>query len=201
MSGYYAWQSSFYDATRWSFLWERNRIIDDLKLGAGETVLELGCGTGRNFSRIVSRIGAAGRLIAVDCSAPMLRRCRKRIAERGWNNVELIDDEYGAAPIRAGAVDAVLLSYSLSMMRGWREALECARRELRLGGRIGVVDFCLTRRNPAVLAFSRWLACNHVTLDNPYREHLADRFCLQACATRNGLGGLWSLYRFVGVRG
>src|SRR5262245_5775143 len=49
MSRYYAWHSRIYDATRWAFLFGRDAILDDLGLEAGQTVVEIGCGTGRNF--------------------------------------------------------------------------------------------------------------------------------------------------------
>jgi S-adenosylmethionine-diacylgycerolhomoserine-N-methlytransferase len=48
MSGYYAWQSRIYDATRWAFLFGRDALLDDLQLKPGNTVVEVGCGTGRN---------------------------------------------------------------------------------------------------------------------------------------------------------
>jgi ubiquinone/menaquinone biosynthesis C-methylase UbiE len=201
MSEYYARHAWLYDATRWAFLLNRDIILTDLRLCPGEKVIEIGCGTGRNFSGILRQIGSEGELIAVDCSPPMLIRCRRRIRREGWPNVHLVDKEYGSRPVSEGQADAVLMSYSLSMIPFWREVVECVRRELKPGGRLGVVDFCLARRSAATLGFSRWMAFNHVTLDNPYREHLSAVFNPVQCVTQNVLGGLWAFYRFVGRRG
>lgn len=201
MSGYYAWHSRIYDATRWAFLFDRDAILEDLQLAPGATVVEVGSGTGHNLEGILKHVGTTGEIIAVDCSEPMIEQCSNRIRARGWRNVRLLDQEYGREPITGGTADAVLLSYSLSMIPAWEETLECALRELRPGGRIGVVDFCLEGRNAATLGFAQWMARNHVTLDRPYRERLGSLFQPVHCVTRRALGGLWSFYRFVGERG
>jgi len=200
MSGYYSWQSSIYGATRWSFLFDRGAIIDDMQLASGATVIEVGCGTGHNLEGILKRIGPTGEIIAVDCSTPMIERCSTRIRAKGWKNVRLLDQEYGRTPVTDGGVDAVLLSYSLSMIPDWEQTLECALGELKPGGRIGVVDFCLEERNLATLRFAYWMARNRVRLDRPYREKLGLLFRRLRCVTRRAPGSLWSFYRFVGER-
>jgi len=201
MSRYYAWHAPVYDATRWTFLFGRNAILEDLALRPGETVVEIGCGTGHNFQRVLDSIGERGELIGVDCSEPMIARCRRRIRKRAWRNVRLMDQQYGRAPVTGGSADAVLMSYALSMIPGWKSALECAAYELKPGGRIGVVDFCMNERTVRTAQFARWLEINHVQVDRPYREELAARFHPVRCVTTPAFGGLWSYYRFVGSRG
>lgn len=200
MSGYYAWHSRIYDATRWAFLFDREAILDDLHLQSGETVVEVGAGTGHNLEGIVERVGRKGKVIAVDCSGPMIEQCSRRIHHHGWGNVELVDAVYGDVPVTGGRADVVLLSYSLSMIPSWTKVLDCALSELKPGGRIGVVDFCLQRRNASTLAFAQWMAKNHVTIDRPYLDSLFDMFRPTRYALETALGGLWSFYRFVGER-
>ena len=67
----------------------RVKSVDLLNLKRGDTVVELGCGTGVNFSMIMERIGPEGRLIGVDISRGMLDRARQRAERAGWTNVEL----------------------------------------------------------------------------------------------------------------
>lgn len=200
MSSYYGWQSRIYDATRWTFLLDRAAILDDLDLRPGETVVEIGCGTGRNIAPVLRRIGDEGTFVGVDCSAPMLDRCRARIRRNEWGNVHIVDQEYGTEPVERGSADAVLLSYSLSMIPSWRSAIAAAYHELKPGGRIGVVDFCLDRETAATSGFARWMAVNHVTLARPYRETLRTMFYPAVAVTNSAFGGLWSYYRFVGRR-
>ena len=200
MSAYYTWHSRIYDCTRWSFLFDRAAILEDLQLKPGETVVEVGCGTGHNLESIVNRVGPRGKVLAVDCSDPMIKRCGQRIRDNNWTNVRLIDREYGSFPVSGGHADAVVMSYSLSMIPNWEEALECAFRDLRPGGRIGVVDFYLAERSATTMGFSEWMARNHVVLDRSYLESLSSIFRPTRRVTRKALGGLWSFYRFVGER-
>jgi S-adenosylmethionine-diacylgycerolhomoserine-N-methlytransferase len=201
MSRYYAWHSRIYDATRWAFLFDRDAILEDLKLAPGQTVVEIGSGTGRNIEGIVRRVGAEGEVLGVDCAAPMIAQCTRRIQKLGLKNVRLVDAEYGRIPLVPGRADAVLMSYSLSMIPAWEAVLECAHRELKPGGRIGVVDFCMEDRTAATRGFSRWMAANHVMLDRRYRETLSSVFRPLQCITRKTFGGLWYYYRFIGQRG
>jgi S-adenosylmethionine-diacylgycerolhomoserine-N-methlytransferase len=200
MSGYYAWQSRIYDATRWAFLFGRDALLNDLQLKPGNTVVEVGCGTGRNLEGVLKRIGASGEVFAVDCAKPMLDRCAERIRKNGWSNVRLIDREYGSAPVTEGMADVVLMSYSLSMIPDWESVIDCAFRELKVMGRIGVVDFRLGNGATAVAGFEQWMTRNHVSINRPYIEKLSSAFRPLRRVTRKAFGGLWSYFEFVGER-
>ena len=68
----------------------RSYTIDLLGDLDGATVLDLGCGTGRNFSLLVERVGERGNIIGVDYSEGMLEQARRRIQAKGWRNIELV---------------------------------------------------------------------------------------------------------------
>lgn len=198
MTNYYRIQSGIYDASRWTFLYGRNRLIECLRIQPGERVMEIGCGTGKNFEMIQQCLQGTGELTGVDCSAPMLRKASQRVRTNGWKNVLLIDHEYGAESITRGGVDVLLMSYSLSMIPHWKTALACAQLELRPGGRIGIVDFCKPAESSKL--FSDWLAVNHVRTDQPYEQRLMETFQKKTHLRYNAWAGLWSFYMFVGER-
>lgn len=54
-----------------------------LKLQPGDTVLELACGTGINFSLFQQYIGPTGQIIGVDLTDAMLDQAQKRVARQG----------------------------------------------------------------------------------------------------------------------
>lgn len=56
----------------------RGRAIDLLDLHPGETVVDLGCGTGVNLSALADAVGGTGRVIGVDLSSKMLAQARRR---------------------------------------------------------------------------------------------------------------------------
>lgn len=75
------WNAAVYDSLplphdRWG-----SGVIDRLALAGDETVVDLGCGTGRDTERLLDRL-PHGRVVAVDGSAQMLERLSGRIADR-----------------------------------------------------------------------------------------------------------------------
>lgn len=92
----------------------RRRAVALLQLRPGATVVEIGCGTGLNFRLVLERIGPTGQLIGVDFSAEMLERARRRIAAKGWNNVQLVQVRATDYDFPAG-VDAVISTFALSL--------------------------------------------------------------------------------------
>jgi len=76
----------------------RKMTVNALELSKGDTVVELGCGTGLNFPLVLDIIGPEGKLIGVDITDKMLDQARKRAVENGWNNVELVQSDFAEYP-------------------------------------------------------------------------------------------------------
>jgi DNA-binding transcriptional ArsR family regulator len=99
------------------------------------TVGDLGCGTGQFAAALAPFVR---RVIAVDQSRAMLASARRRVS--GLDNVELRAGDLEALPIEDGELDAaalvLVLHYAVDPARTMAEA----RRALRPGGRLLVVD-------------------------------------------------------------
>ena len=131
----------------------RERGIALLGLRPGDTVLDLGCGTGLNFALLVAAVGPTGAVIGLDRSAAMLQVAQSRVEENGWASVRLIeadattfDPALVAAELPAAAhghVDAVFASYALSVIGTWPPAWQRMRALLKPDGRAGIVDMQL----------------------------------------------------------
>jgi SAM-dependent methyltransferase len=77
------------------FVERRVAVVNDLLLArsgvaAGESVLEIGCGTGAATVPFAEAVGPRGRVVGVDISEPMLAGARKRVAESGLANITLL---------------------------------------------------------------------------------------------------------------
>lgn len=125
----------------------RRRAVVALGLKAGDTVLEMGAGTGRNFRYLVETVGPSGKVIGVDASPGMLAEARKLIDREGWSNVELLQQDATQLEV-AQDVDGVLFSLSYSAMPEPRPALKRAWERLRPGSRVVVLDMGLTQGRP-----------------------------------------------------
>ena len=70
-----------------------HRAIDELHLAPGETVVDLGTGTGWNLPHLSNAVGPTGHVIGVDVSPGMLDRARRRINRHHIDNVELVEHD------------------------------------------------------------------------------------------------------------
>lgn len=172
MKDQYRFQSYIYDTTRIFFLFERKRAIDEMSLKPGNVAAEIGCGTGYNINTISGCIGPDGKAYGVDCSESMLRIARKKIKRRNLSNVTLINsyaDKF-KMPVKA---DSILFSYSLSMIKNWKEALENAASNLKSGGKIVIIDFHKWDRFDSLYKiWVKWLGINNVNISRGPIEFL-----------------------------
>jgi demethylmenaquinone methyltransferase/2-methoxy-6-polyprenyl-1,4-benzoquinol methylase len=122
----------------------RRKAVAALGLKAGDTVLEIGAGTGRNFPYLVEAVGPTGTVIGVDASPGMLAEARKLIERRGWSNVQLLHQDATQLEIDCD-VDGVLFSLSYSALPEPRPALARAWERLRPCARVVVMDMGLTQ--------------------------------------------------------
>jgi len=164
MDSIYRRQRHIYDATRKYYLFGRDTLIDRMGCAPGQSVLEVGCGTGRNLARIGSRWPWV-RLHGFDISAQMLETAEARL---GTDARLALGDATGfdpAALFGIGQFDHVMISFALSMIPDWRVATDRAARVLAPGGKLHIVDFGdlggLPRPLRALL--NGWLSRFHVT--------------------------------------
>src|SRR5215211_5885281 len=110
------------------------RVVDRLAPKPGETVIDVGCGTGLTFPLLEQAIGPTGRIIGIELSPEMLAKARERSRSRGWRNVELIESSAEEAEI-ASRADAALFVLTHDIMRS-PAALQNTLSAVRPGGRI-----------------------------------------------------------------
>ena len=121
--------------------------IPGLRLGPGDLVVDVGCGTGLNFPLLRRAVTDTGEVVGIDASERMLATARRRLGDEG-PNVELVAHDAKALGVLRGAgriferrrADAVLFTYSLSLMNPWRQAWTGALSLARPGARVVVVD-------------------------------------------------------------
>jgi len=178
LQDFYADQADRYDAFRERLLQGRRELIERLPVGPGARVAELGAGTGRNVEFFGERLARLRSIDLVDlCPALITQalRRRHRLAASGVSNISVVHAD--ATTYRpCGPRDCVYFSYALTMIPDWAGAIDNAIAMLRPGGVLGVVDFHLPGRVPALDAFwRRWFAHDGVWLSDRHLPYLRQR--------------------------
>jgi S-adenosylmethionine-diacylgycerolhomoserine-N-methlytransferase len=164
MNRMYRRQRHIYDGTRRYYLLGRDKMISALRPEAGASLLEIGCGTGRNLV-LAARLYPTARFFGIDVSTEMLTTAIAAISRadlRGQVRVAH-GDATAFDPKRLFGIpqfDHVMISYSLSMIPDWRGVLRNAAAHLKPGGHLHVVDFGGQERLPGIarILLRRWLA-------------------------------------------
>ena len=169
MNRMYRRQRHIYDGTRRYYLLGRDQLISRLRPDAGASVLEIGCGTGRNLV-LASRLYPHARFFGIDVSTEMLTSAIAAISRAALTSRVRVAHGDGTAfdPQALFGIpqfDHVMISYSLSMIPEWRGVLQAAASHLKPGGRLHVVDFGRQERLPGIARtlLLRWLAMFGVT--------------------------------------
>ncbi|EJJ25778.1 class I SAM-dependent methyltransferase [Rhizobium sp. CF142] len=175
MDGMYRYQRHFYDLTRKYYLLGRDSTIRNLDVPEGGTLLEVGCGTGRNMALAHKHFPTA-KLYGLDISQEMLISARKTFATKATIPDFRVADATAYTPREFGAVgfDRILISYALSMIPDWERAVDASIAALNPGGQLHIVDFGQQEGLPAWFRslLQAWLAKFHVTPRANLREVL-----------------------------
>jgi len=152
MDGVYGFHRHIYDFTRKFYLFGRDLLIRELAPPAGGTVLEVGCGTARNLIVAAKRWPDA-RYHGFDISEAMLETARKSVTRNGLDGkIALAQGDAGAFDTQAlfglEQVDRIFMSYTISMIPPWQDAIERAAASLAPGGSLHIVDFGQYERLP-----------------------------------------------------
>ncbi|PDT47087.1 class I SAM-dependent methyltransferase [Sinorhizobium fredii] len=184
MDRMYRYQRYIYDSTRKYYLFGRDTLIRELSVPSGGSVLEVGCGTGRNLA-MIGDLYPDARLFGLDISAEMLATAKAKLRRLGRTDANLrIADatNFTAASFGENGFDRIVISYALSMIPDWQKAIDAAIGALNPGGSLHIADFGQQEGWPG--GFRRflqtWLKRFHVTP----RESLFD--VMRAKADRDG---------------
>lgn len=190
---YYQFHSKIYDSTRWSFLFGRDALIEKVaRLASPKTVLEVGCGTGKNLLSLAAAFPNAS-LTGLDLSAEMIDVARKNLAAHS-SRVSFLTIPYTKL---GGNFDLIVLSYALTMINpGWDSVIETAATDLSPNGLVAVVDF----HNSALPAFKRWMGVNHVRMESHLLPKLTAVFTPKVSEVRNAYLGVWQYVTFIGSK-
>ncbi len=129
-----------------------SRALSLVEIKGREKVLEVACGTGKNFSEIL-KMNEEGLNVGVDISGKMLRMSKKRVKDAARESYEFLMADARSLPFTDEAFDVVINSYMLDLIpvKDFFPILREFNRVMRKGGRMVLVN--MTCGNPIFNAF------------------------------------------------
>jgi SAM-dependent methyltransferase len=111
-------------------------LLSCLRLAGGESVLEIGCGTGAVTLPLAKAVGEHGRVVAVDISEPMLGAARQRVGEGGMHNVTLLLGDAQVFPFELATFDVATSRMGVMFFADPVAAFRNIASALKPGGRL-----------------------------------------------------------------
>ncbi|WP_441000534.1 class I SAM-dependent methyltransferase [Fodinibius sp. SL11] len=191
---YYRYHSHIYDATRWSFLFGRDALIEHIpSLPSNSQILEVGCGTGKNLVRLSNKFPTA-EITGIDLSPDMLKKARENISD---SSIILKNMHYQSDDLRNKQYNLILLSYSLTMMGDkYLKVIDALKNDLNPRGYLAVVDF----HTSPFSWFKHWMELNHADFSGELHPLLKEHFQPIETSFHNAYFGLWNYFLFIGTK-
>ena len=189
MDNFYSGQAADYDDFRRRLLHGREALWQKMLESVpqeGAVWMDMGGGTGANLQCFGDKIEKLQKVYVIDLAGSLLKVANKRILDSGWTNVETAEADATTFTPQEGLIDAITFSYSLTMIPDWFAAIDHAWNLLKPGGKIGVVDFYVSRKHPAETHVKHswmkrtfwptWFACDNVFPSSDHVPYLHRKF-------------------------
>lgn len=123
-------------------------LLNTAGLRQGDSVLDLGCGSGQPAILIAQRVGAAGRVVGLDLSKEMLEIARRRASELGLTNLHFQQQDVSSLPFPDASFDCVTARFSLMFLTSPDATLREVHRVVRTGGSFVACVWGAAEKNP-----------------------------------------------------
>lgn len=162
----YRSKAAGYDASAEFTMPLRRRTIALLQLRPGQTVLDVGAGTGLSYALLRAGVGDTGRVLAFEQSPDMFALAQQRLQREGWANVWHVNAAAETVQLPALA-DAVLFNYTHDICRS-PAAVANILRQVKPGARVAMAGIKYFPWWTGPLNLLAWLK------NRPYNARAAD---------------------------
>lgn len=175
---YYNRFSKIYDFVSSKRYYHKSRkyAIKQLELQKHQTILNLPCGTGQNFSHFQEYLLQTGQIIGIDLSDGMLQKAKQKVTKNDWQNIKIIKED--ATKINSSwikdhlgevKIDAILCDLGLSGFPKWKQVIDNLIDCLEPNGKIVIMDWYIEKKSLRG-EFIKWIGKGDV--DRPIWQYL-----------------------------
>jgi ubiquinone/menaquinone biosynthesis C-methylase UbiE len=136
-------------------------FLDLAAIRPGETVVDLGSGSGMDSLLAARRVGASGRVIGVDMTDAQLEKATRLATDAGITNVRFLPGRIEQLPIEHSSADVVISNGVINLSADKTAVFGDAARVLRPGGRLALADIVTASQLPEGVTCDAalWAAC------------------------------------------
>jgi ubiquinone/menaquinone biosynthesis C-methylase UbiE len=116
-------------------------VLDALQIQPGQSVVDLGCGSGYYAFRMSNLVGASGKVFAVDIEERMLQFVRERAQREGITNITPVRATASDPNLPPNSVDLLLMVDVYHELEFPFEVMQKVREALKPGGRVALVEY------------------------------------------------------------
>lgn len=122
--------------------WQRpDKVIDYLFIKPGETIADIGAGTGFFSTRFARKVGKTGLVYSADVDETMVRFIEKRAQKEGLGNIRAIHAHLDDPLIPGSSADVVFICDTYLFIDNRVQYLARLRDSLKINGRLAIISF------------------------------------------------------------
>ena len=127
----------------------------------GETIVDLGSGSGMDSFLAARQTGEAGRVVGIDMTDAQLDKSARLAADQSIANVEFVNAYIENLPLESRSADVVISNGVINLSPDKRKVFAEAARVLRVGGRLAIADIVTAKQLPESVTCDAalWAAC------------------------------------------
>jgi arsenite methyltransferase len=136
-------------------------FFDLANLSDGESVIDLGSGSGMDIFFAARQVGASGQVVGVDFTAEQLEKARALAADGDFDQVELREGRIEKIPAEDASFDCVISNGVINLSPEKERVFAEAARVLRPGGRLAIADIVSEQqlKESIVCDADLWASC------------------------------------------
>jgi len=148
-------------------------FFDLADLSEGESVVDLGSGSGMDVFFAADRVGRSGSVVGIDFTVQQLEKARRIAEESGFGQVELREGRIEKLPVEGATCDCVISNGVINLAPEKEPVFAEAARVLKPGGRLAIADIVSEHqmKESIVCDADLWASCiGGAAQQDAYRE-------------------------------